>query len=123
MPGQEGVWRHNYCNLVQSLSNKELCLGRWPSSPIAGETDSLTDRREVFLEDTIHLDELGDNICLLASYPGCETGAQELEMDRFDHDRNLSGRRRGIPKPWNHRSFDSSEHEGFARSITDECSS
>ena len=53
------------------------------SALVIGEARATT--AELFLQDTVLLDEVGDDLCLLAVDPAREGGEEELERGEVGH--------------------------------------
>jgi hypothetical protein len=72
-------------DLAQGLSAQRLPFRRQSATLIVGETHASPARLQLFFEDSILFDQVGDNSRLPASDPSSKRRQQELEMNRFNH--------------------------------------
>jgi hypothetical protein len=64
MPSKQGVRGHDGGNLIQGLPHEELRLGSQSAALVVGQPELPT--LHLFLEDAVLLDEVGDDVGLVA---------------------------------------------------------
>jgi hypothetical protein len=91
MPAQDSIGRDDGGDRFQGSPAKRFAFGGESASLIVGEEYPFAARFELFLEDSVLLDQLGDGAGLLKSCPASERGQEELKLDCRSHLRSLSG--------------------------------
>ena len=91
MPAQDGIGRDNGGDCFQGSSTKRLTFGSDSASLIVGEEYPFAAGIELFLENSVLLDQVGDGAGLLKSYPARKSCQEELKLDCRSHLSSLSG--------------------------------
>ena len=91
MPAQDRIGRDDGGDRFQGPPAKRFAFGSESASLIVGEEYPSTAGFELFLQDPVIFDQVGDGAGLLKSYPASERGQQKLKLDCRSHLRSLSG--------------------------------
>ncbi len=83
VPGHNRVRRHDRRHVAQDLSTERLAFHREPSSLVIGEAETLA--TELAFEDAVLLDEVIDDILLVAVEPSSDGDQKELPRVKRAH--------------------------------------
>ena len=90
VPCQNCLGRHDRRDLPERLLAQRLALRRETPALVIGESEAPPARLELFLEDAVLLDQIGDHAGLLAVGPRREGRQEELKLDGLDHPGRVS---------------------------------
>ena len=78
VPRQDGVRSHDCGDLAESLPAKGLPLGSQSATLIVSEAQASSTRFELFFQNSILFDQVGDHARLLAANPAGKRGQEKL---------------------------------------------
>ena len=86
-------------NNVKYLTNPravQTSVVKKSAALVVGETQAFPARLELFFQNAVLFDQIGDHGRLLTTDPAGKRGQQKLELDVFKHSRSVSDRRQVV---------------------------
>ncbi|RLA42458.1 MAG: hypothetical protein DRQ97_13990 [Gammaproteobacteria bacterium] len=78
VPAQDSIWRDDGGDRFQDSPAKRFALGGESASLIVGEENPFAARFQLFLQNPVLFDQVGDGAGLLKSYPARKSSQEEL---------------------------------------------
>ena len=91
VPRQDRVRCDDGRDRIEDFPTQWLALGRQSPPLVIGKVQASPTRLELFFEDAVLFDKVGDYCSLPATNPTGERGQKELQIDDFRHPGSISG--------------------------------